>query len=247
MNFQIHPFALSALLGIGICLQADPTPLTKAINPLLGIPYTSDGTQNASGQYCTFTQPRLQLKNPGLNCSGFVYTAFRNLAKHDISLEDATLDRLNDSSPSAFHGRDWDFGWDLILNLSEGFARHWMLPEGRRDVSDGEAKSVQGFPTQNREAWAKVRPHILSEHLYLATFTRWSKSRLVSTTGKAIFQHHHVALLLKDEKGQVWIYQTLPKGRSHRLNLSSRWGMDRLSTMFGKSSRILILEVELRR
>ncbi len=237
----------SILLGIGLALYAAPPPLTEDLRPLLGIPYTTDGTLNEKGQYCTFTKPNIQLKSPGLNCSGFVYAAFRNVAKQPISLEDATLDRLADSAPGSGHLQDWDFGWDLILNLSEGFTRHWISPEGRKSVKDGEAGSLQGFKTQDRGEWSQVLPHFKIENLYLATFTRRKRIPKPASTAKSTLQHHHVALLLKDEKGQVWLYQTLPKGRSHRLNLSSAWGMDRLTRMFGKTSRILILEVELKR
>jgi hypothetical protein len=53
-----------------------------------------------------------------------------------------------------------------------------------------------------------------------------------------------VVLLLKDVAGRAWLYQTLPKGHSHRLDISSAGGLTRMQGMFGKGVRILLVEVE---
>ncbi|WLT32481.1 hypothetical protein [Geothrix sp. PMB-07] len=69
----------------------------------------------------------------------------------------------------------------------------------------------------------------------MATLMRGSGLRL---------RHHHVALLLREGAAGLGFYQTLPRGRVHRLALDSTEGLDRLCAMFGPGERILILEVQ---
>jgi len=207
---------------------------TAAVQPLLGIPYVNDGVLDRQGNWVSFTHPELPLAAPGLNCSGFVVAAARRLLGCRLDLEQITRDRLGDSGPGAAKGKDWDFGWDLILNLSEGHARHWLLPEGDQPVGPGDGRSPQGFRVQDGESWARILPRMKIDRVYLATFRRNHSGAL---------RHHHAAMLLRDSAGSAWLYQTLPGGRSHRLEISSPQGFERLCSMFGRAEWILILEV----
>jgi hypothetical protein len=208
---------------------------TGEIRSLLGIPYIEDGVPDESGHWSTFTHPERRLDHPGLNCSGFVVAAARRILKTRLTLAQMTRDRLGDSGEGARLGKDWDFGWDLILNLSDNRPRRWFLPEGTEAVETRDGRNPRGFHIQEGEGWAKLFPLMKGNALYLATLSR--------NLGSGI-RHHHVAFLLKDLEGRVWFYQTLPRGRSHRLEISAPSGFERLRGMFGPGEWILLLEVD---
>jgi len=231
---------------IGLALAAAPVWSAPALAPapghlawkvqdLLGIPYVDDAGLDERGNYARFAHPDQVLTRPGLNCSGFLVAAARRLLGFAGSLTQATGDRLGDSGPGAKGGLDWDFGWDLVLNLSEGHPRRWVLAGGDHPAPGGSARALSGFRVQDREAWARLAPRWQSDWVYLATLQRGAGPRL---------RHHHVALLLKDATGGLGYYQTLPGGRVHRLALDTKEGLDRLCTMFGPGEWILVLEVQ---
>lgn len=209
--------------------------LAGKVRDLLGIPYVDDAGLDERGRWAHFSQPDQVLDRPGLNCSGFLVAAARRLLGYGGSLAEAGRDRLRDSGPGAEGGPDWDFGWDLVLNLSEGHSRRWVLPGGNRPAPGASARALSGFRVQDREAWAQLSSWWRPDRVYLATLQRGSGSRL---------RHHHVALLLKDVSGGLGYYQTLPGGHVHRLALDTPAGLDRLCAMFGPGERVLLLEVE---
>jgi hypothetical protein len=216
------------------------TDLTPRLQTLLGIPYGVDAVQDERGRWTTFTHPDKELSAPGLNCSGFVLAAACKLLGRTLSPEQATVDRQSNSGKNAALGQDWDFGWDLVMNLSEGFPRRALLPEGHVRVEGTDGLTQRGFSMSNDTAWTKIMPRIMEGRVYLASISRKAKG-----SAKKI-QHYHTALLLRDGKGRVWFYQTMPRGRSHRLNLSIDEGRQTLHRMFGEGKWILILEVEMR-
>ncbi len=212
-----------------------PGDLPGKVRDLLGIPYVDDAGLDERGRWTRFSQPDQILERPGLNCSGFLVATARRLLNYQGTLPQAGRDRLGDSGPGAQGGPDWDYGWDLVLNLSEGHPRCWVLPGGDQPAPGTSARSLAGFRVQDREAWAQLSARWRADRVYLATLQRGSGPRL---------RHHHVALLLKGAAGGLWFYQTLPSGRVHRLNLDRPEGLDRLCAMFGPGERILILEVQ---
>lgn len=217
-------------------IQAPPPPAQLA--DLLGVPYVADAVTDGQGRWVTFADPGRSRNRPGLNCSGFVVAAARRLLGFAGSPAEAARDRQGDSGPGAHGGRDWDFGWDLVLNLSEGRPRRWLLPSGEQAVVAGDA-AAEGFAVQDAAAWRAIHPRMRAERVYLAAFLR-------RRAGAAFPLYHHVALLLKGPAGSLWLYQTLPGGRVRRLEISRPEGFDRLRKMFGPRERIRILEVESR-
>jgi hypothetical protein len=207
----------------------------SALQDLLNIPYVNDGVQDVQGRWTTFTHPETILPTPGLNCSGFTIACARRLLGFSGTVDEATRDRLNDSGQDAKLGRDWDFAWDLIMNLSEGHKRRALLPEGEARIQGTNGLTLRGFPMEDREAWRQVLPRLQARCVYLCSISRSTKGHV---------QHYHAVLLLRDSLGSVWLYQTLPLGRSHRLNLTSDAGFDRMQEMFRGNKRILILEVD---
>jgi hypothetical protein len=225
------------LLLAAVLLAAPPTPasdLTPAVRELLGIAYVDDAALDAQGRWTFFAHPETTAKTPGLNCSGLVVAAAQRLLGKKIGLAEATRDRLGDSGDGAPLGKDWDFGWDLVMNLSEGLPRRALLPEGALDLVGASGATARGFALDDERGWKKVLARLACGRVYLAS---------VSRQGTRV-EHYHVAFLLKDPLGRSWFYQTLPKGRSHRLELSSTGGWLRMQAMFGKGLRVLVLEVE---
>lgn len=200
--------------------------------PFLGIPYVEDGAQDANGQWRTFANPSPR-NSAGLNCSGFLVAAARPLLGFRGTLEDAARDRLGDNAKGATP--DWDFGWDILLNLSEGHVRQWVTPGGFRPVQDGEANLELGFPVPDEAAWTRLLPRLRGDRVYLAGLLRPRKGG---------FQHHHVGLILREPGGAINFYQTLPQGRVHRLNLARPEGLRRWGEMFGTRQRLLLMEVK---
>jgi len=218
-------------LALALSLQGPP----QGLQELLGIPYVADGVLDERGRWTTFSDPGQALPGPGLNCSGFLVAAARRLLGFTGTPSEAGRDRLGDSGPGAVRGQDWDFGWDLVLNLSEGRPRRWLFPEGPQEAPGSGAEALRGFSFQDSKAWSKVAAQIQPGRVCLADFTRRRGGQWV---------HHHVALLLKEPGGRLVLYQTLPEGQVHRLVLSSEAGLARLRRMFGPGERLLLLEVE---
>lgn len=227
------PLILS--LAAGPARATPPGDLPGKVRDLLGIPYVDDAGLDERGHWACFSHPDQLLERPGLNCSGFLVAVARRLLNYQGTLAQAGRDRLGDSGPGAEGGADWDYGWDLVLNLSEGHPRRWVLPGGDQAAPGASARTWPGFRVQDREAWARLSSRWRPDQVYLATLARGSGPRL---------RHHHVALLLKEAGGGLGFYQTLPGGRVHRLDLDTPGGLDRLCTMFGPGERILILEVQ---
>ncbi len=217
-------------LALGVALAAqDPT---ARLEGLLGTPYRVDGAQDDQGRYVTFTAPASVQATPGLNCSGFVLAAARRVLGFSGDPGVAGRDRLGDSGPGAPGGADWDFGWDLVLNLSEGRDRRWLTPTGGLAVA-ADARTVRGFGMHDGAAWGALLPKLSEERVYLVVLNRSRGGRV---------QHHHVAVILR-QRAHVWFHQALPGGRAHRLDLATPGGMGRLRAMFGPGERVRILEV----
>jgi hypothetical protein len=220
-------------LATAAALAQAPDPAAR-LRPLLGTPYVEDAVTDAAGRTVTFRQPDRPLSAPGLNCSGFVVEAARRLLGFRGSPAEAARDRRGDSGPGAPGGQDWDFGYDLALNLSEDQARRWLTAAGPRDAAV-EAPQLEGWPVRDPEAWGRATASFDRRAVALAVFLR---------PGPGGRRFHHVGLVQKDGAGRAWFYQTLPKGRVHRLDLASAEGFARLCAMFGPQERVALLVVE---
>lgn len=237
MTGRILGRLMFALLASCAVMSAGPRSDDPAgrIRDLLGIPYVDDAGLDERGRWTLFAHPDQMLDQPGLNCSGFLVAASRRLLGFSGTLAQASQDRLGDSGPTAEDGLDWDFGWDLVLNLSEGHPRCWILPTGDHPAPSPSARSLRGFSIHDRDAWSQLSARWRSDRVYLVAFQRGSGRRL---------RYHHVGLLLKTSPDTLAFYQTLPRGRVHRLNLNLSKDLDRLCTMFGPGERVLFLEVQ---
>ncbi len=219
---------------------------TEALDELLGIAYREDGAQDTAGRWVTFNEPERVFKSPGLNCSGFTVAAARRLLGRNFTLAEASRDRLGDSGPAAAWGQDWDFGLDLILNLSEGRPRRF-LPEPyephkpafeplspRRSLGLGlslHSPELEGL-------LAELRPERLAFFVISRPDGRFP----------AGLSYYHVGLV-GPEGDKIWLYHATGKLGTHRINLADPAALARLRRQFpalsqGRERRIFLIEFE---
>jgi hypothetical protein len=228
---------LLALLAAAPAAGAD---LAAKADQLLGIPYRPDGVRDESGRWTLFEHPEQSFATPGLNCSGLDFALMRLLAPAATTIRQAARDRQGDSGPGAPMGQDWDFGFDLIMNLSEGMPRRWLLPQPAA-VSDLESgKTMLGFVTSDQAAWKKALAQIGPNQACLVSFSQTGRRKGYT------LQHYHVGVILADAAGGRWLYQATPKSGAHKLNLADPAGMNRFLAFFsGADKRALLLSVDL--
>jgi hypothetical protein len=243
--------SLSPALAGNIPLPAGLKEAPDAGNPpgsilrtFTGVPYRADGVIDEEGRYVLFARPGSRQKTPGLNCSGYVLAVARFLFKRNITLAEAGRDRLGDSGPGSPYGRDWDLGRDLILNLSEGLPRVFLLPgNGVLAVEEATPFSPRGFDLHAPKTWPELFSRLQPGHVYLVSFNK-------ETARKSQIRHYHVAVLSVDKAGDVWLHQTTGAAKfSYGRNLSREENLALFLRGFANSGPrrkyILVLEVRL--
>jgi cell wall-associated NlpC family hydrolase len=256
-SFISRLFSLCFVAFCALALQVAPLsagqPASRApqapqtLDALIGLPYRADGALDSSGRYTLFEKPTLFFDTPGLNCSGFVLAAARILLGVNVTLDQAARDRAGNSGPQSPLGEDWDYGYDLIGNITEGWQRFVLLPDAMLgptpdplDTADG--RSLRGFALHDEAAWDKVLAKLKPGWIYFASWSRQAKR----PEGRRLL-HYHVSLLLKDQSGRVWMHQSTPKAGVHSLELSSKSGRQRLRNGYlpgDEEAQILIVGVK---
>lgn len=232
--------------GLASAITKDSSP-EQVLTAFLGIPYRFDGAVDEFGRYSTFADSSRVYPTPGLNCSGLVLAASRFLLGKNITLAQAVKDRLGDSGPGSPNGEDWDFGWDLIMNISEGFSRSLLLPGGKsQDPATATGFSPRGYDIQHPATWRELSGRLEPGYLYLVSLNVEGRRK-----GYGL-QHYHVGLIHVDNAGRAWFYQTTGKGAvSNRRDLKSPEGQDSFKKAFANSGdkrkMMLVLAVALPR
>ena len=230
-------FAPNYLWERGIDSKTNPLEIADTH---LGIPYRNDGTLDSHGRFTTFNRPDKFFETPGLNCSGLVVSVSRFLFDKNWTLEEVIRDRLGNSGADSPLGKDWDFGWNLIFNLTEGELRRVVMPEpGNYPVEGSDGLSLRGFDLHDAVAWQKILPQMHAGRIYLGSISRPAPER-----GYRVL-HYHVVLMLPDGKGGVWLYHATRRSHVHRINISTPQGMSRFMSEFrvsgGSAKKILIV------
>lgn len=211
----------------------------------LNMPYRVDGAMDETGGYTLFADRSKRFSTPGLNCSGLVLGASRFMLGRNITLDEAVRDRNNDSGPGARDGEDWDFGWDLILNISEGFPRRFLLPGGAvADPAGTTGFTYRGYDFHDGKTWRELSSRFLPGRLYLLSL---NVEGHVKGYG---LQHYHVGLVHVADSGEAWFYQTTGKGAQvNRRDLKSAQGQASFNRSFANNGKtrkmLLVLEVDL--
>lgn len=207
-------------------LAARPKTPQNIMPVFLGIPYRADGLINDNGQYATFNEQDVALATPGLNCSGLVLAASRIVLERNIAVSEAVRDREGDSGPGAPDGRDWDFGFDLIMNISEGWPRSLLSPTGLAAASKATGKNAPSFDPHAARFAEEFLPHIRENGFYLVSFSRHK------TPDSPPYLHYHTGIIVRD-KDAVWLYSTTRNsGKVIRHNLAAEEGLARFRTSF---------------
>ncbi|MDR1109279.1 MAG: hypothetical protein LBP92_00935 [Deltaproteobacteria bacterium] len=241
---------LMALLLATHSALAGPPPWPEGLKPLLdgasreevlaafmGIPYRSDGVVSDDGLWTTWNKPGQTLRSPGFNCSGYLLEAVRHLSGLDISLAQAALDRDGDSGLLSEMGPDWDYGLDIILNLSganldgllptapagtdqlqETPPRKYLANEAGRPEGMGLDINGPGFP----ELLSSLEP----DSIYLLAISKPDRRF------KGGLSYYHVGLIHADDQGNIWIYQCTARAGVHRLNLNNPQGIATIRRYF---------------
>jgi len=223
---------------------ADKTDPVEIADTHLGIPYRDDGTLDSGGRFTTFGNPERILDTPGLNCSGLVLSVARFLFNKNFSLAEATRDRLGNSGDNSALGKDWDFGWDLILNLTEGGQPRLLSPDSKNHpIESVDGINTRGFDLHDTAAWRGILSQMQPGKVYLGSISRPTNKR-----GYKVL-HYHVVLMLPDGKGGVWLYHSTQRSNVHRMNIATTQGMNRFQSQFRGSredaKNILVVEATL--
>ena len=219
--------------------------LDSVVSALTGVAYRPDGAIDEQGRFTLFAERSRLFKTAGLNCSGFLVEACRFLLGRTVPLDEAARDRLGDSGPGSPHGRDWDFGWDLVLNLSQGLPRRLLLPEGKTvDPENLDGYAARGFDLHDPETWRELPERIRPGYLYLVSF-----SKETNTAGYALL-HYHVALMHRDGNNDIRISQaTTQSGKVTSRSIGTPEGRDLFLRSFtnrgGNRKMIAVVEVDL--
>lgn len=242
----------NSYLYFAYCLHAliKPMLISLLFAPLLpvsanelgfrGIPYRPDGVKSEAGYYTTFSDQSVVFNTQGLNCSGLVLEITRKLLNKDIPVSLAIYDRTGYPE----NGKDWAFGWNLIMNLSEGMSRRFLLPNGV--VFDPERASAfypLGYNIADNATWDELPNRLTRGHFYLIDFNVNGRKK-----GYGLI-HYHVGIIHIGKNGEAWLYQTTSNSKvSNRRNLRTEEGQRSFKRDFadtgGQKRRILILEVD---
>lgn len=241
--FESHPLRAADENTPFPPIEASNT-LTSTLSRFLGLPFREDGAINEAGQWATFNQPDRILAQIGFNCSGFTVAAARELLGYNFNLADVSRDRRNDSGPGAALGQDWDFGLDLILNLSENYT-HRFLPEPenpeltpliplRPNRSLGWGVSLHS--PEFEDLLARIQP----ENFCFFTFSK--------PDGRfpAGVSYYHVGVIIP-EPPHIWLYHSTLGAKTNRVDLGSAEGLARLRRHFkpvtNGERRVFMVEV----
>jgi hypothetical protein len=220
-------------------------PVCEVLSFFEGVPYRGDGAINRSGEFTLFADQKARFDSPGLNCSGFTVAASRYFFECDYALNDVMIDRLADSGADAERGQDWDFGYDVILNVTEGMNRKVMLPFGEKaEILGRDGVSLRGFELHDFKAWKSVISEMTEGNAYL-----FSMSKPVAFKNYTLL-HYHVGVIVPDSDGHIWLTHATTKGGVNKVDITSEVQLKRVvdanpDTSLGKRM-ILIVEAPLK-
>lgn len=234
-------FAPEVLWARGIDSKTDAVEIADTH---VGIPYRDDGAIDSRGYFTTFASPDRFYDTPGLNCSGLVVSVARFIFDKNFTLEDVTRDRLRNSGDNSPQGKDWDFGWDLILNLTEGRQRRVIMPDGRDYPLEGaDGMTLRGFDLHDTAAWQRLLAQMRPGRVYLGSISRPGNERPYKVL------HYHVVMMLPDARGGVWLYHATHRSNVHKMNVNTPQGLNRFMSQFrgarGDTKKILVVEAVL--
>ncbi|MFH0958105.1 MAG: hypothetical protein V1897_05310 [Pseudomonadota bacterium] len=225
----------------GISEKTDPVEIADTH---VGIPYRDDGTLDDQGRFTSFDRPDRFFDTPGLNCSGLVLSVSRFLFDRNWTIDEARRDRQGNSGAGSSLGKDWDFGFDLILNLTDGVERRAVMPDNQAiDLNKADGINLRGFGIDDRQAWSRVIRQMKPGYAYFGDISKPSNE-----LGYKLI-HYHVVIAIPDGTGNVWLYHATQRSSTHKMNINSPQGLSRFMSQFrgarGDTKDILFIEAKL--
>ena len=226
---------------------ADPAPgqtMTASLARFLGIPFRVDGAADTLGRWVTFNEPELVVQTPGFNCSGFTVAAARELLGYNFDLIEVNFDRRGDSGPGAPLGQDWDFGLDLILNLSEDYPRRFLPepenPQNTPLIAIGPGRALGWGVSLHSPAFEEQLKLIQPGRFCFFTFSKPDRRFPAGVS------YYHVGVIVPDAQG-LWLYHSTLGAKTNRVNLADPEGLARLRRHFppiqNGERRVFLIEV----
>lgn len=258
MCFLISKIRTFIFLSLLICFSTQASAqgdklqscLDKAVNPLAqmecfrGLPYRVDGALDEYGNWTTWANQDQNFTSAGLNCSGLTHAISRTIFEQNLSLNDAKRDRLNDSGPDSVMGEDWDFGLDLILNLTDGLPRQLIPNPYENQGIDSHlwsAADLRGVSVDSIE-FVDMLEQLQPDKLYYFAISKSDKKF------KGGISFYHVGFFIKDGEN-IWMYHATPKGGVYRMNLAEEGGLAQFKRYYGVPTKgakhIQLIEVSL--
>ncbi|MDR2301497.1 MAG: hypothetical protein LBF38_05595 [Deltaproteobacteria bacterium] len=198
----------------------------EILQAFIGIPFRVDGVVNDQGEWATWNRPETVLKGSGFNCSGFLLEAVRHLTGRNVSIAQAIFDRDDDSGPDSELGLDWDYGLDILMNLS-GATLADLIPAPESDkYQTNQAGRPEGLGLDINGPGFPDLIENLPKGLYLFAISKPDRRF------KGGLSYYHVGVIHADDLGNVWIYQSTARARTHRLNLNNPAGIAAIRRYF---------------
>lgn len=228
----LMPYAQAEGKNVQTCLTQADAPIA-VMECFRGLPYRFDGALDEADRWTLWADQSQEFTSPGLNCSGLTTAISNSLFLQKVTLERAKRDRLDDSGAGAAMGEDWDFGLDLILNLTEGLPSRVLIPDPYAAVSVDSAQwsahDLRGVEIGGPN-FSEILSSIQSNKLYYFAISKPDRR----FTGGISF--YHVGIILKDGE-QIWMYHATAKGGVYRVDLAGVRGLAWMSKYYGPSNQ----------
>ncbi|MDR1051985.1 MAG: hypothetical protein LBP95_13145 [Deltaproteobacteria bacterium] len=207
------------------------------------VPFRVDGAVSDAGEWATWQNPGAPLRSPGFNCSGYVVEAVRHLAGTNVPLAAALRDRDGDSGPDSELGEDWDFGLDLVQNLT-GASLGDLLPPAEFKIQENKSGRPEGVGLDiNGPLFPELLAGLARPATYLFVISKPDRAF------KGGLSYYHVGVLDADRDGNLWFYQATARVGVHRLNLGDAAGVATFRRYFppirGAERRIALARLNL--
>ncbi|MDR3203971.1 MAG: hypothetical protein LBV23_04400, partial [Deltaproteobacteria bacterium] len=202
--------------------------LEERLESLIKLPFRPDGVVSDDGRWTTWAAPLNTIKTPGFNCSGYVLEAVRLLTWKDLTLEAAKYDIEGDSGPDSPLGADWDFGLDLIRNLTGG-SDEVLIPQPQREnkiIVDASQRPLGWGVDVNGPEFEELLKSLRPDSYYLFAVSKPERRF------KSGLSYYHVGLIHAASDGAIWVYQCTLRAKVHRINVAEKRGLTLLRRYF---------------
>ncbi|MDR2367851.1 MAG: hypothetical protein LBF58_07055 [Deltaproteobacteria bacterium] len=214
-------------LPAGIKPYPEGAGVEAILKAFLGVPFRVDGVVTDDGRWATWNKQETTLKSPGFNCSGYLLEAVRHLTGRDVTIAQAIRDRDGDSGPDSELGLDWDYGLDILLNLSGAeLAELIPAPQNGKLRTNGSGRPEGLGVDINGPGFPDLIAGLDPGTVYLFAISKPDRRF------KGGLSYYHVGVIYADGASNVWLYHDTARAGAHRLNINSPSGVASIRRYF---------------